>query len=113
VLAFVVVGVCVAAAASGGFHYWRGRTAGAVTAHLLSLAQTLLVAQAAVGLLVLSGDRRAPEQTHYLYGGLALAAVLAPWFYAPTAGPRRLLWFAATSALAGVLAIRAMMTGGL
>lgn len=109
----MVVVVCVAAAASGGFLYWRGRTAGVVTTHLLSLAQTLLVAQAAVGLLVLSSDRRAPEQTHYLYGGLALGAVLAPWFYAPAAGPRRLLWFAATSGLAAALAIRAMMTGGL
>jgi hypothetical protein len=112
-LGVVLVLACVAAAASGGFLYWRGRAAGAVTAHLLSLAQTLLVAQAAVGLLLLSGDRRAPEDTHYLYGGLALGVVLAPWFYAPAAGPRRLLWFAGTCALAGALAIRALTTGGL
>jgi hypothetical protein len=36
---------------------------------------------------------------------------LAPWFYAPEAGPRRLLWFAATTGVAGALAIRAFMTG--
>ena len=37
--------------------------------------------------------------------------VLAPWFYAPESGPRRLLWFAATTGVAGALAIRAFMTG--
>jgi hypothetical protein len=31
--------------------------------------------------------------------------------YAPAAGPRRLLWFAATSLLAAALAVRAFMTG--
>jgi len=34
-----------------------------------------------------------------------------PWFYAPESGPRRLLWFAATTGVAGALAIRAFMTG--
>ena len=82
-----------------------------ITTHLLSLAQTLLVAQVGVGLLLLADDKRAPEQLHYLYGTLALAVVLAPWFYAPESGPRRLLWFAATTGVAGALAIRAFMTG--
>jgi hypothetical protein len=36
---------------------------------------------------------------------------LVPWFYAPDSGPRRLLWFAATTGVAGALAIRAFMTG--
>jgi hypothetical protein len=103
--------VCACAAFVGGYLYWRGRGAGTITTHLLSLAQTLLVAQVGVGLLLLADDRRAPEQLHYLYGTLALAAVLAPWFYAPEAGPRRLLWFAATTGVAGALAIRAFMTG--
>ena len=88
-----------------------GRGAGTITTHLLSLAQTLLVAQVGVGLLLLADDRRAPEQLHYLYGTLALAVALAPWFYAPDSGPRRLLWFAGTTAVAGALAIRAFMTG--
>lgn len=112
-LALVVIAVCLVAAIGGGVLYIRGRPAGPVTAHLLSLAQTLLVAQVAVGLLLLAGDRRAPSETHYLYGALALGAVLAPWFYAPAAGPRRLLWFAGTSGLAAALAVRALTTGGL
>lgn len=103
--------VCALAAGLAGYLYWRGRGAGRVTTHLLALAQTLLVAQLAIGLLLLADDRRAGQQLHYAYGTLALGAALAPWFYAPSSGARRLLWFAATTALAGALAIRAWTTG--
>lgn len=80
-------------------------------AHSLALAQTLLIGQAALGLLLLSDDKRAPDRLHYAYGAFALGAVLSPWFYAPAEGSRRLLWFAATTLLAGALAVRAFMTG--
>jgi hypothetical protein len=106
-----VIVVCVVAAFVAGIRYWRSRGAGAIATHLLALAQTLLVAQVAVGLLLLADDRRAVEQLHYLYGTLALAAVLVPWFYAPSSGPRRLLWFAGTTGVAAALAVRAFMTG--
>jgi hypothetical protein len=110
--AYVAIATCVAAAVAGGIRYHRGGAAGALTAHLLSLAQTLLIAQVAVGLLLLSGDRRAIDHTHYLYGALALGVVLAPWLYAPAKGRRRLLWFAGTCGFAGALGVRAAMTGG-
>ena len=42
---------------------------GGATVHLLALPQTLLIAQAALGLLLLSGDYRAPDKLHYVYGG--------------------------------------------
>jgi hypothetical protein len=103
--------VCIAAALMGGLRYWRGRGAGPITTHLLSLALSLLVAQVGIWLLLLAADRRAPEQLHYLYGTLALAVALAPWFYAPESGPKRLLWFAVTAGIAGALGIRAFMTG--
>jgi len=106
-----VIAVCAAAAFVGGILYWRRRGAGALATHLLSLAQTLLVAQVAVGLLLLADDRRAGDELHYAYGSLALGVALAPWFYAPEAGPRRLLWFAGTTAVAGALGVRAYMTG--
>jgi len=77
----------------------------------LVLAQTLLIAQAAVGLLLLSDGKRAPEKLHYTYGALALGLALTPWFYAPGTGPRRLLWFAVTTLVAGALAARAFMSG--
>ena len=111
VLAFLVVGVPALAALGGGLVYWRRRGAGRWLANLLALAQTLLVAQVALGLLLLSDDRRAVDELHYAYGSLSLAAILAPWMYAPAEGPRRLLWFAGTSLLAAALAVRAMMSG--
>jgi hypothetical protein len=106
-----VIGVCAGAALVGGLVYWRGRGAGAIVAHLLALAQTLLVAQVGVGLVLLSDGRRSADQLHYVYGSLALAVALAPWFYAPASGPRRLLWFAGLTAVAAALAVRAYMTG--
>ena len=110
-LAFLVVGVPTLAALAGGFVYWRGREVGRLVANLLALAQTLLVAQVGLGLLLLSDGRRATEELHYVYGSLSLGAILAPWMYAPAEGPRRLLWFAGTSLLAAALAVRAFMTG--
>jgi hypothetical protein len=111
ILAYFVVGVPTLAALVGGVVYWRGRGAGELVAHALALAQTLLVAQVGLGLLLLSDDRRAGDELHYLYGSLSLGAVLVPWLYAPESGPRRLLWFAGTSLLAAALAVRAFMTG--
>lgn len=112
VLAVAVVAVALGAAAWGGLAAWRRRPAGRWLAHLLALAQTLLVAQVGAGLLLLSGDRRATDDLHYVYGTLALLAVLAPWFYAPAEPRRRLVWFAAATLLAGALAVRAYTTGG-
>jgi hypothetical protein len=111
----VVVGVAVlavcAAAAILGFAAYRRGAAGPWAAHGLALAQTVLIGQAAVGLLLLSDGRRAPDRLHYTYGALALGVALSPWFYAPAEGPRRLLWFAGTTLVAGALAVRAFMTG--
>jgi hypothetical protein len=109
--AFLVLGAAFASAALAGWAYLRrARTRGVVT-HLLALAQTLLVAQVAMGLLLLSDHRRAPDELHYAYGTLALAAVLAPWLYAPREPRRRLAWFAGATLLAGALAVRAYLTG--
>jgi hypothetical protein len=110
IVAVLVLVACASGALWGGLLYWRARGAGPFAAHLLSIAQTLLVAQVGLGLLLLSDHRRAADRLHYLYGSLALGAALAPWFYAPHEGPRRLLWFSALTALAGALAVRAYMT---
>ena len=111
VVGAVAIGVCAAAALVGGVAYWRGRGAGSITTHVLALAQTALIAQVGLGLLLLSGEHRAADRLHYAYGTLALGAALAPWFYAPERGSRRLLWFAGATALAGALGVRAFMTG--
>jgi hypothetical protein len=110
VLGIAVIAWCLGAAVLGFVAYRRGG-GGAIVAHSLALAQTLLIGQAAVGLLLLSDGRRAPDRLHYAYGAFALGVALSPWFYAPTEGPRRLLWFAGTTLLAAVLGLRAFMTG--
>jgi hypothetical protein len=79
--------------------------------HLVALGQTLLVAQAALGLLLLADDRRTSDKLHYVYGGLALLAVLSPWVYAPPEPRARLLWFCGAALLAAALGVRAYLTG--
>jgi hypothetical protein len=110
VLAFAVLGSTALAAVWGGYAYFRPGRAGVLLTHVLALVQTLLVAQVGLGLLLLSDERRADAQLHYVYGSLAFGAVLAPWLYAPTEPRRRLAWFAGASLIAGALAVRAFTT---
>jgi crotonobetainyl-CoA:carnitine CoA-transferase CaiB-like acyl-CoA transferase len=108
-LAFLVVGVCLLAAVLALVAY-RRRGGGALVSHALALAQTLIVAEVAVGLLLLGDHRRAEKGVHYMYGSLAVLAVAWPWIYAPSEQRRRLAWFAGATLLAVVLAVRAYMT---
>jgi heme A synthase len=106
--AYVLIAVCLLAA---GAALWARRArAGQAVAQLLALAQTLLVAQVGVGLLLLSRHHRAHDHLHYAYGAFALLAVLSPWLYAPDEPRARLLWFAVATLLAAALAVRAWMT---
>ena len=81
-----------------------------VYAHLLAAGQALLIAQVGLGLLLLGDGYRAPDELHYLYGGLALCAALAPWLYAPPVPARRLAWFVGATLFATALAVRAYTT---
>src|SRR5437763_16374235 len=110
VVAVAVIAITVLAALAGGLAYRRAREPGALVSHLLALAQTVLVAQVGLGLLLLSDHRRAPDRLHYVYGTLALAAVLAPWLYAPEEPRRRLAWFGGATLVAAMLAARAYLT---
>jgi hypothetical protein len=110
VIAFLVVAACIGSALLALVAYRRRGHGGAVVSHALALAQTLLVAELAFGLLLLADRRHAERGAHYMYGGLAILAVAWPWFYAPPDPRRRLLWFAVATLLAAVLAIRAYMT---
>ena len=106
--AFLLIATCVAASAAA---FWaRRRHAGSAVAQLLALAQTLIVAQVALGLLLLSDHRRAKDHLHYAYGTFALLAVLSPWLYAPDDPRARLLWFAIATLVAAALGVRAYMT---
>ncbi|HEY0416491.1 MAG TPA: hypothetical protein VGC78_08900 [Gaiellaceae bacterium] len=106
--AFLLIGACVVASAAA---FWaRRRRAGSVVAQLLALAQTLIVAQVALGLLLLSDHRRAKDHLHYAYGTFALLAILSPWLYAPDEPRARLGWFAGATLVAAALGVRAYMT---
>ena len=106
--AVLVIALCVAAGVTALLARRRG--AGRRVAHLLALAQTLLVAQVALGLILLAEHRRAAERLHYAYGTFSLLAVFAPWFYAPANPRARLGWFAGATLVAAALAVRAYMT---
>jgi len=107
--AFLVIGVCLVASIAA-LVAWRRRRAGTIVAQLLALAQTLLVAQVGLGLLLLSDHKRAADRLHYAYGTFALLAVLSPWLYAPSDPRARLVWFAVATLVAAALAVRAYLT---
>ena len=109
--AFLVLAATWGAAVLAAFAYYRRREPRGIVTHLLALAQTLVIAQVGLGLLLLSDHRRAPDHLHYLYGVLSLLAALSPWMYAPANGRKRLSWFAGAMLVAGALAVRAYMTG--
>ncbi len=108
-VAFAVLAVTWGGALWGLWAYRRGRS-GFALGHALALAQTVLIAQVGLGLLLLSKHYRAPDKLHYAYGTFALLAVLAPWLYAPDEPRRRLVWFSGATLVAAALAVRAYMT---
>jgi uncharacterized membrane protein YfcA len=110
-VAFLVLTATFGSALFAGWTYYRRSEPRGYLTHLLALAQTLLIAQVGLGLLLLSDHRRAPQHLHYLYGTLSLFAALSPWLYAPAERRRRLAWFAGSTLVAGALAVRAYMTG--
>ena len=110
VVAVAVLAVTTIAALWAWLVYLRRRPASQLLAHLLALAQIVLVAQVGLGLLLLSDHRRVAHKLHYAYGTLALAAVLAPWLYAPEEPRRRLAWFGGATLVAAALAVRAYLT---
>jgi hypothetical protein len=106
--AVLVIAVCVAAGVAALLARRRG--ASGWVAHLIALAQTLVVAQVGLGLLLLADHKHAANRLHYAYGSFALLAVFAPLLYAPDDPRRRLAWFAGATLIGAALAIRAYMT---
>ena len=106
--AYLVIAVCLAASASA--YLARRRSAGRGVSNLLALAQTLVVAQVGLGLLLLSDHRRASDKLHYAYGTFALLCLLSPWLYAPADPRARLTWFAVATFVGAALAVRAYTT---
>lgn len=108
--ALLLIAVNVLAVGWGALYLRRRTAPGRLYAHALALGQSLVIAQVALGLLLLSDGRRSADKLHYLYGVLALGAVLSPWLYAPPVPARRLLWFTAAALIGSALAVRAYTT---
>ncbi|MBA2615181.1 MAG: hypothetical protein H0U90_05280 [Actinobacteria bacterium] len=106
----IVIAANALALGWGASYALRKRLPGRLYAHLLAAAQALVIAQVALGLLLLSDELRTTDKLHYAYGVFALGAVLSPWLYAPPVPARRLLWFVGASFLAAALSIRAYTT---
>src|SRR5262249_49910507 len=77
----------------------------------IALSHTAVLAQAALGLLLLSSGDRAPVQLHYVYGLLPVGAVLFGYSARTADGRRNLLVFSIIALVIGALAVRAFMTG--
>ena len=101
-----------AAAALWGFvAYRRDRAPRAAYRQLLAAAQTLVIAQATLGLLLLSQGDEPGDSLHFIYGLLPLLAVAYPYALRGDDGRRNLLLFTVGSALVAALGVRAFMTG--
>jgi len=107
--AFLVIAICLFSGIAALVARRTGKV-GRVLPHALALAQTLIIAQVVLGLILLAEHRRAAEKLHYAYGAFALLAIAAPWLYAPSDPRARLLWFAIATLLAAALGVRAYMT---
>src|SRR5262249_27578549 len=107
--AVVVIAACALAGIVALVARWRP-TRSKLVPNLIALAQTLVAAQIGIGLQLIADDKRAPERLHYAYGVFALAALLAPFLYAPSDPRARLLWFGIAALVAAALASRAYMT---
>jgi hypothetical protein len=108
--ALVLIATNLLACGWGTSYLLRRRYPGGVYAHVLAAGQALLIAQVALGLLLLSDGKRAPDHLHYAYGALALGSALAPWLYAPPVPARRLAWFVGATLFATALSVRAYTT---
>ena len=109
-IAYLVLAAALLSAGFGFVTAWRRRKPGHLLTQIVAAAQTLVVAQVAMGLVLLSQHHRAEDRLHYLYGSLSLAAMLSPWLYAPQEPRKRLLWFAGSALVAAALAARAYMS---
>jgi hypothetical protein len=98
-------------AAWGYVAYRRDSPPGASYTQALALAQTCVIAQATLGLLLVADGYRPGDKLHFAYGLLPLLAIAYPYALRGEDGRKNLLYFAIGSAVVAALGIRAYMTG--
>ena len=111
VVGSLLIAANAAAALWGYVAYRRNRAPGTAYRQLLAAAQTLVIAQATLGLILLSQGDEPGDSLHFVYGLLPLLAVAYPYALRGDDGRRNLLYFTVGSALVAALGVRAFMTG--
>ena len=111
VVGSLLIAMNAAAALWGYVAYRRNRPPAPVFRHVLAAGQTLVIAQATLGLLLLSQGDEPGDSLHFIYGLLPLLAVAYPYALRGEDGRRNLLYFTVGSALVAALGVRAFMTG--
>ena len=91
--------------------YRRNAPPGEYYRQMLAMAQTLVIAQATLGLVLISDGYRPGDQLHFVYGLLPLLCVAYPYALRCEDGRRNLLLFTIGSGLVAALGVRAFMTG--
>jgi hypothetical protein len=91
--------------------YRRNTPPGGAFQQVLALAQTLVIAQATLGLVLVSDGYRPADKLHFAYGLIPLLAVAYPYALRGEDGRRNILYFSIGSALVAALGVRAYMTG--
>jgi heme A synthase len=112
----MVVGICLivlnAVVAIWGYAaYRRDSPPGRAFTQMLALAQTLVIAQATLGLILVSDGYRPADKLHFAYGLLPLLAIAYPYALRGEDGRRNILYFSIGSGLVAALGVRAYMTG--
>jgi hypothetical protein len=111
VVGALVIAANAAAGIWGLVAYRRDAPPGRWFMQALAFAQTLVIAQATLGLLLVSSGHRPADKLHFVYGLLPLAAISYPYALRGEDGRRNLLYFSVGSLLVAALGIRAYMTG--
>jgi hypothetical protein len=107
----LLIATNLAVAIWGFLAYRRDRAPGPAFTQLLAAAHTSVIAQATLGLILLSEGYEPADRLHFVYGLLPLLAVAYPYALRGEDGRRNVLLFSVGSALVTALAIRAFMTG--
>jgi hypothetical protein len=112
----MVVGITLIAANAivgiwGLIAYRRDAPPGRFYIHALAIAQTAVIAQASLGLILLSEGHRPGDKLHFAYGLLPLLAIAYPYALRGEDGRRNLFYFAVGASVVAALGVRAYMTG--
>jgi heme A synthase len=91
--------------------YRRNAPPGDAFKQVLALSQTVVVAQATLGLVLVSDGLRPADKLHFAYGLIPLLAVAYPYALRGEDGRHNILYFSIGSALVAALGVRAYMTG--